>query len=281
LELNHISGHRDGPGATECPGHALYPLLPALRTGVKDLLVAPAALASVSAASYAGELIARDSIVAAFGNELAASVQSAATNPLPINLGGTTVTIRDSANQELFAPLFFVAPAQINYHMPANVAPGPATVLVSNAAGKLASGTVTIGQVAPALFAANANGRGVAAAVALRIKADGSQSYEAIAQWDAAQNQFIVLPIDLGAENEQVFLVAFGTGLRYHTGLSAVTAIIGGTDAPVLYAGNSGGFIGLDQVNIRLPRSLRGRGEVELTLTADGRTANVLRLSLK
>jgi hypothetical protein len=36
--LNTISGHRDGPKPTECPGEALYRLLPAIRTEVKDLL---------------------------------------------------------------------------------------------------------------------------------------------------------------------------------------------------------------------------------------------------
>jgi hypothetical protein len=38
LILNTISGHRDGPKATECPGEALYLLLPAIRAEVKKLL---------------------------------------------------------------------------------------------------------------------------------------------------------------------------------------------------------------------------------------------------
>ncbi len=281
LEINNISGHRDGPGATECPGNALYPLLASLRTGVRDLLAAPTALASVSAASYASDALATDSIVAAFGNDLAATTQVANATPLPINLNGTTVTIRDSANREFFAPLFFVSASQINYHMPAGVAAGPATVIVTNAAGKLASGAVTIAPLVPALFAANANGRGIAAALVLRIKADGAQLYEPIAQWDAAQNQFVAVPIDLGVESDQVFLVAFGTGLRNRSALNAVTSTIGGFDASVLYVGTSGTFVGLDQINLRLPRTLIGRGEVEFALTADGKAANPLRIVIK
>jgi hypothetical protein len=39
LILNTISGHRDGPKATECPGEALYLSLPAIRAEVKNLLV--------------------------------------------------------------------------------------------------------------------------------------------------------------------------------------------------------------------------------------------------
>jgi hypothetical protein len=39
LILNTISGHRDGLKATECPGEALYLLLPAIRAEVNNLLV--------------------------------------------------------------------------------------------------------------------------------------------------------------------------------------------------------------------------------------------------
>jgi hypothetical protein len=38
LILNTISGHRDGPKATECPGEALYLLLPAIRAEVESLI---------------------------------------------------------------------------------------------------------------------------------------------------------------------------------------------------------------------------------------------------
>jgi hypothetical protein len=38
LILNTISGHRDGPKATECPGEALYLLLPAIRAEIITLI---------------------------------------------------------------------------------------------------------------------------------------------------------------------------------------------------------------------------------------------------
>jgi hypothetical protein len=38
LILYTISGHRDGPGATECPGDALYSTLPVIRADVENLL---------------------------------------------------------------------------------------------------------------------------------------------------------------------------------------------------------------------------------------------------
>jgi uncharacterized protein (TIGR03437 family) len=279
LELNHISGHRDGPGATECPGAALYPLLPSLRTSVKELLGDAAALASVSAASFTSGALASDSIVAAFGNELATNAQAATTLPLPISLAGTTVSVRDSTNKDFFAPLFFVSPGQVNYLMPAGLALGPATVSVTNAAGRLASGTVTIEPVAPALFAANANGSGVPAAVLLRIKADGTQVYEPMAVLQG--NQFFALPIDLSDETEQVFLVAYGTGLRNHRSLETVSARVSNIEVPVLFAGAVEGLPGLDQLNVRLPHTLKGYGPGDFSVLVEGKPTNGLRIRIK
>ena len=80
---------------------------------------------------------------------------------------------------------------------------------------------------------------------------------------------FIATPIDLGPETDAVYLVLYGTGIRFRTGLAAVTASIGGANAGVLYAGGDTGLTGLDQINVLLPRSLAGRGEVDVVLTVD------------
>lgn len=71
---------------------------------------------SVSAASFdKNALVAPESIVAAFGTDLATTVLSATTQPLPTSLAGTTVKVKDSANVERLAQLFFVSPGQVNY----------------------------------------------------------------------------------------------------------------------------------------------------------------------
>jgi uncharacterized protein (TIGR03437 family) len=234
------------------------------------------AVASVSAASFSGTELASEAIVAAFGAGLATSTATAASIPLPTTLAGTTVTVADSAGVERPAPLFFVSPAQVNYLLPPGTAPGPARVTITSGAGKVSIGTARIAAVAPGLFAANANGQGVAAAVVYRLRADGAESFEPVARFDAAQNRFVAAPIDLGPESDQVFLVLFGSGIRFRSSLSAVTARVGGADMQTLYAGAQGGFAGLDQVNVRLARSLAGRGEVDVSLTVDGKPANTV-----
>ncbi|MGH8595266.1 MAG: hypothetical protein ACREXT_01260 [Gammaproteobacteria bacterium] len=139
--------------------------------------------------------------------------------------------------------------------------------------------------VAPGLFTANASVQGVAAALALRVKADGTQAYEPVAQFDAARQQFVARPIDLGPDlgnaTDQVFLILYGTGLRYRSALSAVAVKAGEIDAPVSFAGAVAGFAGLDQINAGLPRSLVGRSEVDVMLTVDGQAANTVKISIK
>jgi uncharacterized protein (TIGR03437 family) len=235
------------------------------------------AVASLSAASFATGPLAPESIVAAFGSNLAASTQMAAGPPLPTQLGGVSVRVRDRTGTERAAPLFFVSPSQINYQTPSGTAQGPAIATVSSGA----VGVVEIASVAPGLFSANANGQGVAAAVALRVRADGSQSFEAIARFDSAQSRFVATPIDLSNPAEQVFLLLFGTGFRHRSDLSGVRAQIGGVNVEALFAGAQGDFVGLDQVNLRLPGTLAGRGEVDVVLTVDDKTANTVRLNVK
>ena len=43
---------------------------------------------------------------------------------------------------------------------------------------------------------------------------------------------------------------------------------------PIDYAGPAEGYLGLDQVNLRVPRRLAGRGEIAVVLYVDGKTSN-------
>ncbi len=51
--------------------------------------------------------------------------------------------------------------------------------------------------------------------------------------------------------------------------------------APVSFAQAQGSLTGLDQVNALIPRSLLGRGEVDVVLTVDGKVANTVRVAIK
>ena len=240
------------------------------------------ALANANAASYSTVALAPASIAAAFGSGLTLRTEvNQSAVALPTTLAGLRVFVRDGAGHETNAGLFFASPSQINYLVPTSAMAGNGSVRVMSGENIVAFSNVTFAAIAPGLFAANATGQGPAAALALRVKADGSQVYESIAELDPATNRYVTRPLDLGPENEMVFLVAFGTGFRNVSGLANVTSQIGGTDAPVTYAGIAPGLIGVDQANIRLPRSLAGRGEIEVRLTVDGKSSNAVTLRIR
>lgn len=262
----HLHGRRS---VVSIPGAAyVYELAP------------PSLLVNVSAASYAGQPLAPESIVTAFGAGLAGVTQTAGET-LPETLAGTSVKLTDSAGTARLARLFFVSPGQLNYQIPPGTAHGTASVTVTNRDRTVALAQLQIEPVAPGLFTADASGRGWAAAVVLRVKPDGTQSFEPVTRFDPVQNELAAAPIELGRVDEQVFLILFGTGLRLHGGLSGVHATAGGAAADVSFAGAQGAFLGLDQVNLRLPPSLAGRGDVEIGLTINGKTANPVRIFIK
>lgn len=238
-------------------------------------------ITSVSAASFQGARLAPESICAAYGDKLALGTFVANTTPLPTALSETSLRVVDSLGVERVAPLFFVSPTQVNFQLPMGLATGTATATIVSGDGVTSGGRLEIAPVAPGLFAANANGRGPAAAVALRVKPDGSQQFEPVTRFDSAQNRAVAVPLDLGAEAEQLFLLLFGTGIRFRSQLAAVGVTIGGVATQVSFAGAQGELFGLDQLNVRLPRNLIGRGEVEVVLTIDGQTANIVTIAIK
>ena len=236
---------------------------------------------SVSAASYAPGSVATEGIVSVFAEDFGARAESAQTTPLPKELGETKVFVTDANMVERTAPLFFVSPTQINYLIPEGTVAGEAKVVIANKGKVVSTGTMKVAEMAPAFFTANADGKGAPAAYAVRVKADHSQVSEAVAEYDSVQKKFVPSPINLGPQDEQIFLVLFGTGIRYYSSMNNVKATIAGVEAEVHYAGPQGQYVGLDQVNIRVPRSALVSGEMDLVLSVDGMKSNPVRVHIR
>jgi uncharacterized protein (TIGR03437 family) len=147
--------------------------------------------------------------------------------------------------------------------------------------GTVSTGVSLIHTVAPSLFTANGDGQGVAAAVVRRLSADGSSLDEPIASFDAEQNKFVPRPIDLGPATDRIHLILSGTGIRFRSSLSAVIATIGGAYAEVISTEAQPDSLGIDQVELLLPRSLAGRGEIDVLLTVDAQMANPVRINIQ
>ncbi len=232
----------------------------------------------VNAANFMGGPIAPESWVSLFGEELASTLVVASSTPLPTSLDGTQVTVTDSLGAERPAQLQFVAPGQLNFLAPPNMAPGPAEVTVTTASGESASVEAQVAAVGPGIFSANASGLGAAAATFLRERADGVRVEGVTFRTDLPVGSRINIPIDLGEADDEVFVSFFGTGFRFQ---SSVSVLIGGADAPTVGAVAQGEFAGLDQLVVGpLPRSLLGRGEVTVLAVFDEIQANEVTIAI-
>lgn len=228
--------------------------------------VAPTVV-NTSSASYRVSALARDSLATAFG----------------VNLGETaSISIKDSYGFEhIVSNIFSVTPNQINYLVPGYVSMGQAEITFKTNDGQIQRSLISIANTSPGIFTANADGRGVPAATILRANLDGTQVYEPVAKFETAAGRFVPVEIPVAGPAGDAYLVLFGTGWKNLSSNRNVVVYIGGVPAEVQYAGAQGGFAGLDQMNILIPRTLAGRGEVDVLVTIDGETANPVRIKIK
>jgi uncharacterized protein (TIGR03437 family) len=219
--------------------------------------------------------LAPGSLAASYGKDLATGPPiSASTNPWPITLSGTTVTIADSSGASLAAPVYYASQSQVDYVIPAQAAVGPATISVRSGDGTVSSGPVTLQAVAPAVFTLNASS--LAAAVMICATANGNVIEQV---YQAASGTIFAAPINISGCSEAV-LEVFATGID-SVKASEMQATIGGLPAAVQYAGPQGTFTGLDQVNLAIPLSLAGKGSVNVAITTAGQTANVVNVTIQ
>lgn len=234
---------------------------------------------SVVSAASGGATVAPESIASYYGSNLASGNSQASSLPLPTTLGGISVQVQDSAGNTRPAPLFYVSPTQINFEVPPGTAVGQAMIAVVDSSNSAhGSTTANVQKVAPALFTADGSGKGVAAALAIRVGANNIQSAMPIFQ--CSNGTCTSVPINLGVDTP-VYLSLFGTGIRNRSSLANVSVTINGVSLPVQYAGPQGFYAGLDQVNIPVFLGLRGAGETDLILTVDGQTANTVRVNIQ
>ncbi len=237
----------------------------------------PAAIAVTSAASYAEPPVAPGMLAVVWWNggpDFATATLHAPSVPLPTSMGGVSATITDAGGTSRNVSLLDVTPRQLNVVIPDAAQAGTATLTVNGSDGTVHSDTVTIAAVAPGLFSATADGKGFAVGQAWNVKADGSYTITDLCCAAGGAG----IPINMGADTDTTLVVLYGTGLRGRTNLANVSATVGGQTARVDYAGQQGSYVGLDQLNLALPRSLRDQGTVSIALTVDGKAANALNI---
>ncbi len=204
--------------------------------------------------------VAPRSMVSLYGGSLAAGVDQARVQPLPVQLSDAQVMV-DGAP----LGLLYVSQGQINAVLPDGVS-GLIQLTVQNSAGA-STVNLMIEAAHPAVFTLDGSGTGAAAAIDF-------------------QNGQIVGPANPLRSGDYVEL--FLTGLGATTPRNGVdhavqmpTVAIDNTPCRVTFAGAAPGFTGLDQINCQVPSGLTANPQAVLTVTSGDRTSNAVSIAVE
>jgi uncharacterized protein (TIGR03437 family) len=189
---------------------------------------------------------------------------TASSFPLPLQLGGTAVSIGGVP-----APILYASPAQLNVQVPFEVPPGNAVINVTVSGTVTATNSLTILSSAPGVFMLP---QGWAAVV------NQNGAVNSASQPASGGSVIAAYVTGLGAVSP-----AIGDGQEAPDSplsrvTNQVTAMIGSIPAQVQFAGLAPGFAGLYQVNILVP-SLAA-GQYALTIAAAGTVSNIATIAV-
>ena len=229
----------------------------------------------LSASNTSATSIAPGSLAVAGGQNLAAS-STTATAPFPTVLGGTSVAIIDSLGNTTAAPIVAVSPNLITFLVPTTVATGTAQVTITNGTTTQTANNIEIATVAPGLL--TLNGNGLAAAYVVQVASGGTQTVVPVYTTNST-GAVVPSPISMTSGTSS-YLVLFGSGIA-NGGTPLTSVTINGVNATVYYAGPQGTASGLDQVDVLIPASVAGKGNVNVQLVTEGIAANPVQITVQ
>ncbi|MBS1859160.1 MAG: hypothetical protein JST11_27550 [Acidobacteria bacterium] len=250
----------------------------------KGFLIGPgpqsASNAFVSAANpTGGSALAQRSIASLYGTNLASGVASAdAGPPLPSTLADTTLTLAGNS-----VPLFFVSPGQINFQVPlvstsSTVVSVPLTIAQGARSTTI---TVQLRPYAPALFTANAQGTGQASTVIAGTATLAAPADQFPGARPARPGEYLsIYCTGLGDVSNRPTLGAASPSSPLAATLAQPAVTIGGVNAPVSFSGLAPGFVGLYQINARVPDGVAPGAALPLIVTIGGVQSNTATIAV-
>jgi uncharacterized protein (TIGR03437 family) len=200
-------------------------------------------------------------LISIYGEALAQATDQARSLPLPAMLSDAQVMLNGSP-----LGLLYVSSTQINVLLPDNMTPGLVKLTVQNSSG-MSNVNLMLEAAQPAIFTRDQSGTGAAAAI-------------------NARNELPVTHDNPLRPNDymELFLTGLGNttrrqGLDFANQVPTVT--IGGADCPVSYAGRAPGFVGLDQINCKVPAGLAANASAAVVVKSGDRTSNVATIAVE
>ena len=216
--------------------------------------------------------VAPGSIVSLFGRNLVPQPIPATGVPLPTNLGGLAMKIGDRD-----APLFYANNGQVNAQVPVELASNTAASVVLTMNGKVSPPEpLLLAPVQPGVFTYDDGGVPHAAVLDEKNALVGKSN-------PAVRGTIIQVyatglgPTDPAAKTGEPAPASPPALLKPEIQL---TATIGGVPAEIQFKGLAPGYVGLYQVNLKVPSGLPS-GDLPLVLTANGLPSKEAMLAVK
>jgi uncharacterized protein (TIGR03437 family) len=207
----------------------------------------PAIAGVANGASFKASF-APGSILSVFGSQLSAVTQSASAVPLPISVSGVAALVNGIA-----APLYYVAPGQLNVQIPYETANGTAMLSVNNN-GQVTTQSFQVASTAPGIFT-DSNG-------ALVPTATASPGQEIAFYMTGAGAVAPAIPTGAAPSGSTAL-----TSLPVPVGMTTVT--IGGARATIDFLGIPPGLVGVTQINVQVPSGI-ATGAQPVVVTVGG-----------
>jgi uncharacterized protein (TIGR03437 family) len=227
---------------------------------------------TVNGASFVSPVTA-GSIAAVFGSGLAiGQASSAVPAPLPTTLAQSSFAIGGHA-----APLYFAGPTQANLQIPWELAGQTQTSIIATVNGVTSNTqTVALAPFAPGIFSMDATGAGQGAvliASTAQLAAPGTA---------ASRGGYVsIFCTGLGAVTNQPATGVAAPGAPYSLTNTMPAVTIGGVVAALNYSGLAPGFVGLYQVNAKVPMSVSPGNAVAVIMSVGTSVSNTVTIAVQ
>lgn len=212
-----------------------------------DAAVAPPAISSVVSAADNKSAAAPGGLVSIYGTQLSPTNLATTQIPVPTALANSCITINGQP-----MPLIFVSPSQINAQMPFN-AVGNVTMIIHTPGGVSNNFNLVVASTAPAVFLSGVAGPETALPTVVRA----TNNLLATDSNPVHQNDTLVIYLTgMGAVAPTVATGLPGPSDPLANTLVVPTVTFGGVSLPIEYAGLAPGQVGVNQINVTVPRTV-------------------------
>lgn len=246
----------------------------------------PAAV--VNAATFQASVpVAPGGLVSLFGPDLAPTTAIANGAPWQTSMLNRQIVVNDQTP----SPLYVITPGQINFQLPALAPLGSDRIAVRLAdTGELiAGGTVLVAANSPGIFTLTQDGTGQAAVLNSDNRVNGSSNPAAVGSiitlFGTGQGQVSpAVPDGIAAPTSPLsntVAVPTSDGKTCVTSQPSMCVAIGTAFGDVQYTGLAPGYIGLWQINVKIPQGTPSGNAVPLRVVINGVPSNTVSIAVK